>query len=183
MHHFSGGFSKNREDAILGLCWLRKHHDRFVAGSSQGLISMCDVRSATDNHENNHSPKQKSYAPLTSASDGEISTTSSLAENRNREGAAASQLGASSTATSESAPLSKGVVARFPEFEKLTSIHVDATDTAMIACGYNLDVKLYDLETAKVVREYKEVLLPASAQALTNITCLITCPTVSFSAF
>ena len=45
-HHFREGLAatnKLRPDAILGLCWLRKHHNRFVAGSSYGVISLCDI--------------------------------------------------------------------------------------------------------------------------------------------
>jgi hypothetical protein len=45
------------------------------------------------------------------------------------------------------------VVAAYPPFQKLTSVHVDAIDDKMLACGYDLGVTLYDLTTAQVPSE------------------------------
>ena len=43
-----------------------------------------------------------------------------------------------------------GLTHRFRPFDKLTSVHVDTTDTMLLASGYSASVRIYDLETGKV---------------------------------
>ena len=80
------------EDAILGLCWLRQDRNKFIAGSSSGVLSCCSVGEAP------------------------------------------------------------GVVAQYPEFKQLTSVHVNSDDSLLVTCGYQNGVRLYDLETSKVLQ-------------------------------
>ncbi|CAM9761535.1 unnamed protein product, partial [Choristocarpus tenellus] len=45
----------------------------------------------------------------------------------------------------------------YQAFHKLTSVHINSTDRFMMASGYSNNVRLFDLETSKVVREFHEV--------------------------
>lgn len=42
------------------------------------------------------------------------------------------------------------IVTEFEQFEKLTSVHVNSTDEHMLASGYTLGVRLFDLATGQV---------------------------------
>ena len=48
------------------------------------------------------------------------------------------------------------VAGEYARFEKLTSVHVNCDARHMLASGYSLNVRLYDVETAQVVREFHD---------------------------
>ena len=50
-----------------------------------------------------------------------------------------------------------GLTHRFRSFEKLTSVHVDATDSLLLASGYSASVRIYDLETGKTMRDFEHI--------------------------
>ena len=47
-NHFDSGLAEDDQDSILGLCWLRKNPDRFIAGSANGVLRCCDVSESID---------------------------------------------------------------------------------------------------------------------------------------
>jgi hypothetical protein len=59
---------------------------------------------------------------------------------------------APSSWTRGSPPQAGVVLSAFPNFDKLTSVHVNCTDDYMLASGYSHNVAMYDLETGAVVR-------------------------------
>ena len=125
------GLSLSRHDSILGLCWLRRSPRRFICGSSQGVLRMCalgedDLRARADDDD-----------------DGAA-------------GAAASGMSGGGGSGPDRAPAggAANVAGEYARFEKLTSVHVNCDDRHMLASGYSLNVRLYDVETAQVVREF-----------------------------
>ena len=187
-HHFREGLSDSsptKPDAILGLCWLRRNQNRFIAGSARGKITLCDISeplatAAEGGAGTTASGRSSSVSIGVSSSGSSISSSSSSGGGGDssssngggpprsmtartllskwsplRAGTQGASPGAPSSAEEEEPPpapllLPPGVVAAYPDFEKLTSVHVDAVDSQMLACGYSLGVKLYDLETTKV---------------------------------
>ena len=117
INFFRHGLGESEDDAILGLCWLRKDLSRFVAGSSRGRLLCCDA-----------------------TSDVASAVAGSPIDAR--------QLGV------EPIP---GIVHIYPKFNKLTSVHIDSQDCHMLACGYSNDVRLYDLATGTVLRNFENV--------------------------
>ncbi|CAM9440289.1 unnamed protein product, partial [Laminaria digitata] len=49
------------------------------------------------------------------------------------------------------------IVTEFSKFEKLTSVHINSTDDLMLASGYTHGVRLFDVATGSVVREFAEI--------------------------
>lgn len=109
-------------DAILGLCWLHDGSNRFVCGSSQGVLALCDAR-------------WNDGGGVPDAGDGSAPHTSGGAG-----GAAAGGAHA--------------VVRLFERFDELTSVHVNSNDQFLLASGYSSSVRLYDLGTGKLAREF-----------------------------
>jgi hypothetical protein len=160
-HRFFRGLSKGKLDAILGLCWLRKNEGKFIVGSSEGVITCCDLNT-TGCEEVSDFDKEAASSP----------SVPGITALRGLFGG----LGVSNKPAPPPAralqPLS-GIVAQFPEFDKLTSIHVDCVDSAIVASGYSSSVKLFDLETTKVLREYTNVSAPfCSAEKNERPSCM-----------
>jgi hypothetical protein len=118
------------EDAILGLCWLRRAPDKFIAGSSLGVLTCCSAAAAE-------------------AADSVAVDETTLSKAGGKDGID----GPSSAflATAGASGATPGVLARYPPFEKLTSVHVNSEDSLLATCGYQNGVRLYDLETSKVL--------------------------------
>jgi len=130
-------------DAILGLCWLRRADNKFLAGSSSGVLSCC---SAAATEESTHETRAAD-ATATAASPLRVGGLKGVL-NAVRGGSPNSR---GSADGSSSSALPDGVLGRYPPFEKLTSVHVNSDDTRIVTCGYKNSVRLYDLETAKVL--------------------------------
>ncbi len=48
-------------------------------------------------------------------------------------------------------------IREFPTFDRLTSVHTNCTNSWLLLSGYSQGVSLYDLETAKVIREFTDI--------------------------
>jgi len=136
-------------DAILGLCWLRRADNKFIAGSSSGVLSCC---SAAPSDEAGHQAPAAEPAATAEAPEAPEAVSSPL-----RVGGMRSVLNSirrspnrCSSADGSSALLD-GVLGQYPQFTKLTSVHVNSDDTRIVTCGYQSSVRLYDLETATVL--------------------------------
>ena len=49
---------------------------------------------------------------------------------------------------------SPSIITEFPSFDKLTSVHLNSQNDFMVASGYTTTVRIYDLETAKVIQDH-----------------------------
>lgn len=49
------------------------------------------------------------------------------------------------------------VVQDFPNFERLTSVHVNSTNSYLLASGYSNDVSIYDICTGQLSRTFSEI--------------------------
>lgn len=129
-------------DAILGLCWLRRADNKFLAGSSSGVLSCCSAAAT----EESTLETRAADATDTAASPPHVGGLRGVL-NAVRGGSPNSR----GSADGSSSALPDGVLGRYPPFEKLTSVHVNSDDTRIVTCGYKNSVRLYDLETAKVL--------------------------------
>ncbi|XP_002975530.2 uncharacterized protein LOC9645248 [Selaginella moellendorffii] len=50
-----------------------------------------------------------------------------------------------------------GSVHRFNDFEQLTSVHINSQDELFLASGYNKNIGLYDLQTARLVKVFPDL--------------------------
>lgn len=57
----------------------------------------------------------------------------------------------------DQAPSTQEFTSGFAQFSKLTSVHVNADDTRVLASGYSHTPVVYDLATGQVVAEYTDV--------------------------
>lgn len=115
-----GYYGKNKNDTMLGICWMRPqpHHSSapaegffsstsdnsnlFVAGSSHGRVVLGDA--------------SKPFDP----------------DNRDK----------------------YSILHDYPEFDRLTSVHLNSTNKLLLLSGYSTGVNIVDLETGKPVRNY-----------------------------
>ena len=140
------GLSHSRHDSILGLCWLRKSPNRFVCGSSQGVLRMCalgadDLRTPT------------AVGDGDDGGGGGDGTTRLDEGDTERDGGGVAAGGAAAAGDGGGG----GIVGAYDKFDKLTSVHVNCDDRHVLASGYSLNVRLYDIETTRVVREFTRV--------------------------
>jgi WD40 repeat protein len=45
----------------------------------------------------------------------------------------------------------------FEPFEQLTSVHVNSDDTLLLSCGYSQSVRICDIQSGKIVRNFSDV--------------------------
>lgn len=133
------------EDAILGLCWLRRAPDKFIAGSSSGVLTCCSAAAAEAAAPAAAVPEATEATPPNAGGKGGQGGPSSAVLTT------ADARGASGATRGKDGRLPPGVLARYPSFEKLTSVHVNSQDSLLATCGYQNGVRLYDLETSKVL--------------------------------
>lgn len=158
LHHFSTGLSEEENDSILGLCWLRNSPHRFVAGSSHGVLSSCDLsRCEVISDEERGSASATVDCPSPGTSPGSGSAIRRAV--RNFRGKVGHMLGRSGSDDGSPGRRSDPpvVLHHFEPFSKLTSVHVNCEDERMLASGYERSVRLYDLETGKKVRDFENI--------------------------
>ncbi|CAN0433831.1 unnamed protein product, partial [Ectocarpus sp. 12 AP-2014] len=170
----SSGLSKDKHDSILGLCWMKRSPSRFIVGSSRGCLRLCDAgampsvgtRNASEAAERAEELLQDHHGDLTSRSNAvqEAMPFGGRAVSRAAGGVLYPSLGGVENGPGNG-PIGLDhrfseegkIVTEFAQFEKLTSVHINSTDDQMLASGYTYGVKLFDLSTGQVVRDFKDV--------------------------
>ena len=103
-----GNFGRNSHDAILGICWLRKNQDRFIIGSSKGIISCGSIVNSRIKYGDHRTDPH-------------------------------------------------AIVKKYPDFDQLTSVHVNCDDTKILVSGYSKSAKVLDLESGTAFYELKNI--------------------------
>ena len=161
VQHFRAGLSENRQDSILGLCWLRQDPDRFVSGSANGVLRCCDISEtlgrASALREERREMAEPDGAPAGAGGEKSI-VPEGLATRSLPFQYEGSDFEPSSWKRDELGPLpTRGVVQHYARFRKLTSVHIDAKDSHLLASGYDDSVRLYDLGTGQVVHHFSGI--------------------------
>ena len=163
-------------NSILGLCWLRRHPTKFLAGSSYGTLNICDFAAPTgedvDGTKGGGGGGGGGGGVTGGGSDTVDSTVGDDAVGGDGaragatarptppavfRGAGVEAAGAPSASASSSAAVGGIQTRKFEHFEKLTSVHVNCADAFVVASGYCNSVKVYDVGTAKVVSTYEDI--------------------------
>jgi WD40 repeat protein len=137
-------------NSILGLCWLRRHPTKFLAGSSYGTLNICDFAAPTGEDVDGTTGGGGGGGGGGGVTGGGSDAVDSAVGG---DGAA----GAPSASASSSATVGGIQTHKFEHFEKLTSVHVNCADAFVVASGYCNSVKVYDVGTAKVVSTYEDI--------------------------
>jgi hypothetical protein len=171
------------EDPVLGLAWLRSRPDVFVSGSATGLtrVNRVCVGSGVD-----------AYPSLSAASelaDPSLIAYSPITERGLRSGdvIAEDTWQAFTKDLSSRPPPMEGHIKStiMADFDSLTSVHVNSSDSAIVCSGYDKSVNVYDINTGKQVSSTGTASLPSWGVAvglrtnqlsLDSLHCLIGCP-------
>lgn len=112
---------------LYSLSWLRSHPNKFLVGSSYGVLSLCDLGEFTCETEDSSSATSNISSGLYGEKKEEFWVTE------------------------------PNVVRHYETFEKLTSVHTNSTDQFMLVSGYCHSVKVYDIETGVVLKGFEEI--------------------------
>lgn len=139
-----------RDDPVLGLAWLRSRPDVFVSGSATGLtrINRISLGSGLDTAPSlmamaeEPDPPAIRFSPIAERG---LCSGNVIAESEWQE--IVGELG------DRPPPLEAHIKsAIMADFAKLTSVHVNSTDNAIVCSGYTKSVNVYDIDTGKEVR-------------------------------
>ncbi|CAM9427135.1 unnamed protein product [Ectocarpus fasciculatus] len=170
----SSGLSKDKHDSILGLCWMKRSPSRFVVGSSHGCLRLCDAGAMPSVGARNASEAAERAEGLLQDHHGDLASRSNAVQEAMPFGGRAVSRAAGGVLYPASGGAENGpgngpigldhrfseegrIVTEFAQFEKLTSVHINSTDDQMLASGYTYGVKLFDIGTGQVVRNFKDV--------------------------
>ncbi|CAM9822911.1 unnamed protein product [Discosporangium mesarthrocarpum] len=163
----SRGLAHDRHDSILGLCWLKRAPTRFAVGSSHGYLRLCDAGDFTSRASAGLGYTVPMDSPIDGGG-GRHTKLDLLSMGYDAAGEGVGRMGAGGLVGEipggghDEAGLGEmkergSIVKEYESFEKLTSVHINASDSRMLASGYSYDVRLFDLETGTVVCEFKRI--------------------------
>ncbi|CAB1107021.1 unnamed protein product [Ectocarpus sp. CCAP 1310/34] len=156
----SSGLSKDKHDSILGLCWMKRSPSRFIVGSSYGYLRLCDAGAMPSVGTRNASEAAERAEELLQDHHGDLTSRSNAVQEAmpfGGMGGAENGPGNGPIGLDHRFSEDGRIVTEFAQFEKLTSVHINSTDDQMLASGYTYGVKLFDLGTGQVVRDFEDV--------------------------
>jgi len=132
---------------VLALAWLRHTQDRLLAATANGHAAMYRVNPA----------KMLSQEELDEAKEAALEMSSSAGGSFAAGAGSAFAASARAARSSSACGLSLVTDYRKPLAPKLTSMHVNSTDTLLVGSGYTHDCYVSDLHTGQRLRRMRNI--------------------------